>query len=187
MGLWVLWLKWIVFSTLFSAIKTESDKRDGIYGCTTWAAIFVLQTVAWLREFLKNIQPWGYQLLSGFLPLVLVPLSSCIFSIRCAFPEIACFQKEMASNLHRFGLHCNHLPSLREHIFFICFQLKNSGYEVPFNPIMYVIDLLVILPLYGIFDYLLIKTSIKSFRIAAQVAFQLPIKSTTIKRHSLLA
>lgn len=41
--------------------------------------------------------------------------------------------------------------------FFTDFNLTKTGYEVPFNPIMYIIDFVVILPLYGIYDYFLIK------------------------------
>lgn len=48
------------------------------------------------------------------------------------------------------------LLSLNAYLF-TDFNLTESGYEVPFNPIMYIIDLLVIFPLYGFYDYFLIK------------------------------
>jgi len=40
---------------------------------------------------------------------------------------------------------------------FTDFILTDTGYEVPFNPIMYIIDLLIILPLYGVYDYFMIR------------------------------
>jgi len=48
------------------------------------------------------------------------------------------------------------LLSLMAYIF-TDFNLTDTGYEVPFNPIMYIIDLLTILPLYGVYDYFKIR------------------------------
>jgi len=48
------------------------------------------------------------------------------------------------------------LLSLMAYIF-TDFNLTDTGYEVPFNPIMYIIDLLTILPLYGVYDYFMIR------------------------------
>lgn len=47
---------------------------------------------------------------------------------------------------------------------FTDFVITDNGYEVPFNVLMYIIDLLLILPLYGVFDYYLIKYVAKKIR-----------------------
>lgn len=41
---------------------------------------------------------------------------------------------------------------------FTNFKITEHGYEVPFNALMYIIDLLIIFPLYIFFDYYVLKT-----------------------------
>ncbi|MCH3976042.1 MAG: hypothetical protein LKE36_00250 [Bacilli bacterium] len=47
---------------------------------------------------------------------------------------------------------------------FTDFNITENGYEVPFNFIMYIIDLFVIFPLYGFFDYYVLKNVRKELR-----------------------
>lgn len=48
---------------------------------------------------------------------------------------------------------------------FTDFKITDAGYEVPFNFVMYIIDLFVIFPLYGFFDYYVLKNVKNEFRI----------------------
>jgi len=50
-------------------------------------------------------------------------------------------------------------PSLSLNAFlFTNFKITEQGYEVPFNISMYIIDLLIIFPLYIFFDYYVLNT-----------------------------
>lgn len=40
---------------------------------------------------------------------------------------------------------------------FTSLELVENGYNVPFNPVMYIIDLFIIFTLYGFFDYYVLK------------------------------
>jgi len=44
---------------------------------------------------------------------------------------------------------------------FTDFQITETGYEVPFNVLMYVIDVLILFPIYVCFDYYIIKFAVK--------------------------
>ena len=47
---------------------------------------------------------------------------------------------------------------------FTDFNITENGYEVPFNFFMYIIDLFIIFPLYGFFDYYVLKNVKKELR-----------------------
>lgn len=52
------------------------------------------------------------------------------------------------------------LLSLNAYLF-TDFQITETGYEVPFNLLMYVIDVLILFPMYVCFDYYILKFVVK--------------------------